>query len=227
MNPVSGVTRALKWLVGDRLALVLHIGDGPLAYQLADQGHDVTVVGDDVTRARHPHISYVRSVGDLLPFRSRSFEAVVAPELNDEVAALAEYARVLTAGGLLSTVTRRYDDSIPWMRKLRAITGDRAAQAPPVATFAASGLFDPPQTQKFNAWEELDFPALMRFAESTKHPSVPAAALSAVHELWREYGEQTGSLRLRHETVCLRARVDKSQLAAEPDPPDTVLIDFG
>lgn len=227
MSPVSNLARALKWLVGDRLALVLHIGDGPLAYQLADQGHDVTVVGDDVTTVRHPHISYVRSMGDLLPFRSGSFDAVVAPELDDEVAALAEYARVLTATGLLSTVIRRYDDSIPWMRKLRSITGDRSTQVPPVATFAASGLFDEPESQEFSTWEELDFPALMRFAESTKHPTVPVAALSSVHELWREYGEQTGSLRLRHETVCVRARVDKSQLAAEPEPPDTVLIDFG
>ena len=226
MNPVAPAARALNWLVGDHLALVLHIGDGPLAYELADQGHDVTIVGDDVTTVRHQHISYVRSQGDLLPFRSRSFEAVVAPEIDDEVTALGEYARVLTDDGLLSTIARRYDDSIPWMRKLRTITGDRSGTITPVATFTASGLFREPERQEFNAWEELDFPTLMRFAETTKHPSVPGSALAAVRDLWREYGEQTGSLRLRHETVCLRARVDKSQLAAEPDPPDTVLIDF-
>lgn len=226
MNAVVPISRAIKWLVGGRLALVLHIGDGPLAYELADQGHDVTVVGDDVTTIRHPHISYVRSQGDLLPFRSRSFDAIVAPELNDEVAALAEYARVLVDDGLLSTMSRRYDDSIPWMRKLRSITGDRTGTVTPVDTFTASGLFHAPESQEFNAWQELDFPTLMRFAESTKHPTVPGSALGAVHDLWREYGEQTGSLRLRHETECLRARVDKSQLAAEPEPPDTVLIDF-
>lgn len=226
MNDVVPVSRAAKWLVGDRLASVLHLGDGPLAYELADQGHEVTVVGSDVVAARSRHVNYVRTDGDRLPFRSNSFDVVVAPELNEAPSSLAEYARVLVKDGLLSTMARHYDDSIPWMRKLRQITGDRSTLIAPVATFTASGLFHEPESQKFNAWENLDLPTLMRFAEQTKDPEVPLSALAEVEGLWHEYGRGSGSLRLRHETECLRARVDKSALPAEPDPPDTVLIDF-
>lgn len=218
--------RTTNWLVGDQLAVVLHIGDGPLAYELSEQGHEVCIVGDDVREVRDPNISYVRCQGDRLPFRSASFEVVVAPELRDSQVALAEYARVLTPGGLLSTMARHYDDSIPWMQKLRQITGDRTGHIAPADTFTASGLFAAPESQEFNAWEELDLPALMRFAETTRHPRVPLDRLGLVGGLWKEYASGTGSLRLRHETICLRARVDKSALAAEPDEPDVVLIDF-
>lgn len=220
------VDRAAQWLVGDRLALVLHLGDGPLAYQLADQGHDVTVVGDDVVAARHGEIAYVRSQGDRLPFRSESFDVVVVPELRDAPVALAEFARVLTRSGLLATMTRSHDESLPWVRKLRGIIGERPTSLGSADTFTASGLFHEPETREFNAWEQLDLAGLLRFAERTKHPSVSTSELGRVHELWQEYGSLSGSLRLRHETVCLRARVDKSALGTEPDPPDTVLIDF-
>jgi hypothetical protein len=40
------------------------------------------------------------------------------------------------------------------------------------------------------------------------------------------YGAQTGFLRLRHETFCVRARVDKSSMEHEIEPPDTLLLDF-
>lgn len=217
-------SRAAQWLVGDRLATVLHLGDGPLAYDLAEQGHDVTILGDDVTAVRNPLVTYVRSRGDALPLRSNSFDAVITPFLEESPAALAEYARVLVPHGLLSTMSRRYDDSIPWMRRLRQITGDRETPAPAVDTFSASGLFDPPQIEEFNAWEELDLQRLLLFAEQTRRPSVPDSALGAVHDLWQEYSAGAGTLRLRHETRCLRARVDKSALAADPDPPDAVLL---
>lgn len=220
----SAASRAAKWMVGDRLSTVLHVGDGPLAYELAEQGHEVTVIGDDVVEVRHPDVSYVRSRGDLLPFRSGSFTAVIVPVLEESPAALAEFARVLVPGGLLSSMSSRYDDSVPWMRRLRAITGDRSMPPPPVDTFSASGLFAPAQTEDFNVWEELDLARLMRFAEQTRRPHVPESALGSVHDLWQEYAAGTGVLRLRHETRCLRARVDKSALACEPDPPDAVLL---
>lgn len=216
--------RAAKWLVGDRLSTVLHLGDGPLAYDLADQGHDVTVLGDDVTAVRNPLLSYVRSTGDRLPLRSATFDVVVTPFLEESPATLAEYARVLVPDGLLSTMSRRYDDSIPWVRRLRTITGDRDLPEPAVDTFSASGLFATPQVEVFSVWEELDLARLLLFAEQTKAPSVPESALGQVHDLWREYATGTGTLRLRHETRCARARVDKSALAAEPDPPDALLL---
>ncbi len=218
--------RTAKWLVGDRLSSLLHLGDGALAYQLAEQGHEVVVAGDDVTASRHDDIQYVRSRGERLPFLSNAFDVVIAPELREAPMALAEYARVLRPDGLLSTVTQRYDDSIPWMRKLREITGDRDAPPTPVDTFTASGLFHEPETHEFGTWEKLDLPGLMRFAAATKHPSVSESALSQVRDLFMSYGAQTGFLRLRHETSCVRARVDKSSLTADAEPPDTMLLDF-
>lgn len=218
--------RTAKWLVGDRLSSVLHLGDGSLAYQLVEQGHGVVVAGDDVTASRHPDIQYVRSVGERLPFLGDSFDVVVVPELRDAPTALAEYARVLRPDGLLSTVSRQHDDSIPWMRKLREITGARSDAPVPPDTFTASGLFREPETHELGSWEKLDLPGLLRFAEATKHPSVGEAALAQVRELFLSYAGQTGFLRLRHETTCLRARVDKSAMAQEDAPPDTMLLDF-
>ena len=218
--------RTAKWLVGDRLSCVLHLGDAQLAYQLAEQGHEVVVAGDDVTSARHPDIQYVRSRGERLPFLADAFDVVIVPELREAQTALAEYARVLRPDGLLSTISRRHDDSIPWMRKLREITGARDATATHADTFSASGLFQEPETHELGSWEKLDLPGLLRFAAETKHPSVGESALSEVRDLFMAYGGQTGFLRLRHETTCVRARVDKSAMAHETEPPDTMLLDF-
>ena len=205
---------------------MLHLGDGALAYELAEQGHEVVVAGDDVTASRHDDIQYLRTRGERLPFVADAFDVVIAPELREAPTALAEYARVLRPDGLLSTVSQTYDDSIPWMRKLREITGDRNAPPTPVDTFTASGLFHEPETHEFGTWEKLDLPGLMRFAEATKHPSVDQSALSQVRDLFISYGAQTGFLRLRHETTCVRARVDKSSLTVDAEPPDTMLVDF-
>ena len=218
--------RTAKWLVGDRLSCVLHLGDGSLAYRLVEQGHEVVVAGDDVVASRHPDIQYVRSAGERLPFVGHAFDAVVVPELREAPTALAEYARVLRPDGLLSTISRQHDDSIPWMRKLREITGARDSAPPLADTFSASGLFHQPEVQEVGSWEKLDLPGLMRFAEATKHPSVGESALAQVRELFLSYGGQTGFLRLRHETTCVRARVDKSAMPEEAAPPDTMLLDF-
>ena len=218
--------RTAKWLVGDRLSCVLHLGDGSLAYRLAEQGHEVVVAGDDVIQSRHPEIQYVRSSGERLPFVGDAFDAVIVPELRESPTALAEYARVLRPDGLLSTISRRHDDSIPWMRKLREIIGVREHGAASVDTFSASGLFHEPESHAVGSWEKLDLPGLLRFAEATKHPSVSEAALTDVRELFMSYGGQTGFLRLRHETFCTRARVDKASMSQDVDPPDPRLLDF-
>ncbi|MCD9199636.1 class I SAM-dependent methyltransferase [Aeromicrobium wangtongii] len=218
--------RTAKWLVGDRLSCVLHLGDASLAYQLAEQGHEVVVAGDDVTASRHPDIQYVRSAGERLPFVGDAFDVVIVPELREAPTALAEYARVLRRDGLLSTISRHHDDSIPWMRKLREITGARDSAPIPADTFSASGLFREPETHEVGSWEKLDLPGLLRFAEATKHPSVGDSALSQVRDLFLSYAGQTGFLRLRHETVCIRARVDKAAMSQDVPPPDTMLLDF-
>ncbi len=121
---------------------------------------------------------------------------------------------------------RRYDDSIPWMRKLREIIGDQDSVPLPIDTLGASGLFEHPEVTDFGSWEQLDLDGLMRFAKSSMGPSAGEETLYRVRELFLGYGAQTGHLRLRHQTHCLRAKVDKDSLPDEAEPPDTMLLDF-
>ena len=218
--------RTAKWLVGDQLAAVLHLGDNPLAFQLADQGHEVVIIGDQLSGVRHPEISYVRATGSRLPFVANAFDVVIAPDVQRPSSALADFARVLRSGGLLSTISQSYDDSIPWLRKLREIIGDPEGSGAPVDTLGASGLFGEPERTDFGSWEKLDLDGLMRFAKSAMGPNGGDETLYRVRELFLSYGAQTGFLRLRHQTHCLRARVDKDSLPEEAEPPDTMLLDF-
>jgi len=221
---VFPVDSAARWLVGERLSTILHIGDGPLAYGLSEQGHEVTIAGTDVTQVRNDEVTYVRADPEHLPFASNSFDVIVAPQLADSPSVLAQYARVLVPHGYLSAMSRRYDDSLPWVRKLRAITGDTGNSDPVADTFSASGLFEDIEVREFNDWQNLDLPTLMQFAEQTRAPHVPIDRLASVHQLWLEYSQASGSLRLRHETKCTRAKVVKEALASEPDPPDAFLL---
>ena len=218
--------RTAKWLVGDQLACVLHLGDNPLAFQLADQGHDVVVASDQLSNVQHPEVSYVKMSGSRLPFVANAFDVVIAPDVQRPASALAEFARVLRHGGLLSTISQSYDDSIPWLRKLRELIGDPEPPAAPIDTLGASGLFDQPERTDFGSWEQLDLHGLMKFAKSAMGPSAGEETLDRVRELFLGYGAQTGYLRLRHQTHCLRAKVDKDSLPDETEPPDTMLLDF-
>jgi SAM-dependent methyltransferase len=218
--------RTAKWLVGGHLAAVLHLGDNPLAFQLADQGHDVVVMDERLSNVRHRDISYVAAAGPRLPFVANAFDVVIAANVQRPAADLAEFARVLRTDGLLSTISQTYDDSIPWLRKLRELIGDPASAPAPVDTLGASGLFHEPERTDFGSWEQLDLDGLMKFARATMDPSSGADALDRVRELFLSYGATTGNLRLRHQTHCLRARVDKDSLPAEAEPPDTMLLDF-
>jgi len=222
----TGAERTATWMVGERLSCVLHVGDGSLAYLLADQGHEVVVAGDDVTAHRHPEVQYVKSQCERLPFISDVFDVVIAPELRDAPVALAEYARVLRPDGLLSTMTRTYDDSIPWMRRLRDIVGQRPSNPPAADTFTASGLFAVPEVDEFGTWEELDLPGALRFAAEVKDPSVGEEIFPIVRDLFNSYASQTGFLRLRHQTHCMRAHVLRDNLGQEAAPADTTLLEL-
>jgi len=224
-EPRTGAERAAAWLVGDTLSCVLHIGDAAMAYVLADQGHEVIVAGDDVTTSRHREIFYVRTRGERLPFGPESFDVVVAPQVRDSATALAEYARVLRPGGLLSTMTRTYDESIPWMRRLHAVVGRRPEATPSADTLTASGLFAEPEVDEFGTWEELDLAGALRFAADVKGPTAGDETYPAVRELFTSYASQSGTLRMRHQTHCLRARVNRENLLEEPTP-ETTLLDF-
>lgn len=224
-EPRTGAERAAAWLVGDTLSCVLHLGDAPLAYVLADQGHEVIVAGDDATTARHPEIHYVRTRGERLPFSPGVFDVVVAPHLSESPTTIAEYARVLRADGLLSSTSRTYDTSIPWMRKLHDVVGHRTSNRSDPDVLGASGLFAEPEVDEFGTWEELDLAAALRFTDQMKGPSVGDEVFPLVRDLFDSYASNSGTLRMRHQTHCLRARVLRENLLDEPTP-DTTLFDF-
>lgn len=219
--------RLVKWLVGDRLACVLLLEDSSLAFRLAEQGHEVVVAGEDVRTVRSPDVLYVRTIGPRLPFVSDSFDAVVAPQLQDDQTVLAEYARVLRADGVLSTLTLTHDETLPWVRRLREVAGRRPTPpAPSTATLAASGLFHPPETSEHATWEELDLPGLLQYARETGRQPVQEATLSRVRELFEQNTAQSGSLRLRNLLRGVRARVRKASRPTGPQHPDTLLLDL-
>ncbi len=69
--------------------------------------------------------------------------------------------------------------------------------------------------------------AAMKCASGRPHGRVRVRnADIRVRALFNSYGEQTGTLRLRHQTHCLRARVIKENLAREATPPDPTLIEL-
>jgi SAM-dependent methyltransferase len=225
-EPRTGAERAAAWLAGDTLASVLHVSDAPMAYVMATQGHDVVVADPDIRVVRHPDIFYVRTEGDRPPFAPASFDVVVVPHVHESPVAIAEYARVLRPDGLLGTMSRTYDDSIPWMRKLRATVGQRPTPTMSTDALVASGLFAEPELQEFGTWEELDLSGALRFAAQVKDPSVGDEVLPAVQSLFTEYASQSGTLRLRHQTHCLRARVLRDAFIDDPMPPETTLMEF-
>ncbi len=219
--------RLTKWLVGDRLACVLLVGDSSLAFRLSAQGHEVVVVGPDVRTVRDPDAFYVRAEVSRLPFDGESFDAVVTPRLPEEVAVLAEHARVLRPGGVLSTLSRSHDETIPWVRRLRELVGRGETPAPPdPSTLDATGLFHPAETSDVASWEELDLPALLQYARETGAPPVDDTALARVRVLFDDNTAHTGGLRLRHLTTAVRARVDKEAVPTSSPPPEVSLIDL-
>lgn len=223
---LSVAERTAKWLVGDQLSCVLHLGDSALAYQLAEHGHEVTIVDSDVMASRHSAISYVCASHTRLPFSANAFDVVITSALEPTQSTLAEFARVLRFDGLLSTLWQRYDGSIPWLRKLHEIVGKPEDDTAAVNTLDASGLFLPAEQIDSGSWEKLDLEALIQFAQATSPSAVSEDSLARVRQLWDSYGARTGSLRLRRQTTCLRAQVDKSALPEQPAAPDVKLFDF-
>lgn len=226
-EPALAVSRAAKWLVGERLACVLHVGDGSLAYLLSDQGHEVVIAGGDVTARRHRDLAYVRAEPKSLPFAERSFDAVVVPRLDGPRAGLDEVARVLRPGGLVSAIDRVDDESIPWLRRLRDIVGHRARPALSGDALERSGLFETHEVQDLTTWAALDRAGVQQYARATAEGAVDDATMASVHELFSENAGHTGTLRLRQITRCVRARVAKEPGPVRSRPPtETMLLDF-
>lgn len=214
-----------KWLVGGRLASVLILDDTPLAHQLADQGHEVIVAAPRTPRNRHREIGYIEAAADRFPFVDCSFSAVLASRVPTPTE-LGGIARVLTPGGWFSTWTQGFDESVPWLRKLRALVGGAPAGDPDTRPIDATGLFDAVQNRQFPHWEKLDLDGLRMLAEHHLGASPSPETLAAARELFVEYGADHQPLRLRRKVTGLRARVLKEDLPRRKTPDEAVLFEF-
>lgn len=219
---------AAKWLVGGRLASVLHLGDRTLAYLLAEQGHDVTVAAPDLTRRRHENISYVRASADHLPFCPRAFNVVAVADLGRlSSSSLADIARILTVDGLLTTAATHYDSSVPWMARVHEIVGYDDAAPAQLNRIAASGLFHPAEERDFTHWDKVDLPGLLAFAERLVGTDLTPDARERLTALFSSYGAQTGELRVQRRTRYVRVRVDKDALPADVEPDGLTIFELG
>ncbi len=215
-----------NWLVGDRLADVLHIGDHELAHRLSDQGHEVVVVDPGARGRPDDDISYVRGELSHLPFVARSFDAVVLPHLDLSTVEAASVARVLRTDGHVGAASRSFDDSIPWVRRMLRLVGHSPATDASASGLTRSGLFHPSETRETADWSELDLAATLQLAQFLAGPRFDDDTRDAVRALFAESAEQTGSLRLRHRATLVRARVDRSQIQDEEPDADTTLFDL-
>jgi len=219
-------SRAFNWLADNRLAEVLHVGDRELAYRFSEQGHEVVVLSEESRRRSDAEVSYVCGTVDHLPFIASSFDVVVCPSLHLTAIQTAGIARVLRPHGRVATVSRTYDDTIPWVRRLLTLTNADPAAADRDETVTSTGLFLDPETKEIADWVELDLPSTITFARSLAGASFGDDALAHVRELFAESAQQTGTLRLRHRTQYVRAQVDKSQLPDDDVVTDTTLFDL-
>lgn len=125
---------AVRWLLPPGAARVLDLaaGTGRLSALLLDLGLDVVAVEpDDAMRALVPAgARALAGTAEQVPLPDADVDAVLVGQAwhwFDEDRALAEVRRVLRPGGVLGLLWNVFDDRVPWVAELVALTeaGDR------------------------------------------------------------------------------------------------------
>lgn len=231
---------AFDWLAGHQQDALLAVGTASLtpARHLARTG-TLTLV-DRATRRlaaaahRHPGLSVVAGAPDALPFASCSFGQVVVAELLHTLAprlCLAEFARVLRAGGTLAVLQTVRDDSVPWVRKLAAIlrqvdpTAMTSDESATTVALAESRYFPAAEQRRFRLWVPANEPELLAMVErlpgiAGAEPSDRQEVLAAVAALYATSARAPEPLLLPYSVVCWRAQVDHTQLTAPIELPE-------
>ena len=160
---------AVGWLVGDRPARVLDLGSGKggFAQMLVDAGHEIFCVDRSPKAAAelNGRVGTFRPVAarvEALPFFSCHFDVVTASQSLHHFApglALTEIARVLKPGGRIAIAYNTRDDTVPWVKRLmamtrsadpEAMTGDYGLHA--VDTVSDSPYFAALERRNFRNW---------------------------------------------------------------------------
>jgi SAM-dependent methyltransferase len=224
---------AVSWLTGAGSSVVLELGagTGKLTEMLHGNGHDVLATDPLAAMlgvlAQQLPVQPVVATAEQIPLRSRSVDLVVAGQAFhwfDHDRALPEIARVLRPGGYLALVWNTYDESIPWVRRLKQLispTIDNDARANPFMETPYFGFVDKKQ---FRFWQPHTARSLADLARSVSHVATMnehnrASVLAKVDALYAEYGRGHDGMQLPYVTRCYRAVVRHQELPPEPPPP--------
>lgn len=221
-NPYDDSTA--KWLVGGQLASVLMLQDGPLAGQLANQGHEVVVMSENLF-THFDNVGYIRAGADTFPFVDNSFSVVIGFH-EPSITQLAACGRILSSGGWVTTIQESFDESVPWLRKLRELISGGATKEPSTLIYGSTGLYGEPETAQFSEWEQLNLDQLMDFAARELGSHSDDTTLGAARELFLSYKADYQPLRLRKHLTCVRAQVLKENVPPSDEPPDVILVDY-
>jgi len=225
---------AVSWMTGAGRSVVLELGagTGKLTEVLHGTGHDVLATDplpEMLARLRNRvPVRHVVAAAEHIPLPSRSVDLVVCGQSFhwfDHDLALPEIARVLRPGGILALVWNTYDESIPWVRRLKQLispeAGTRDEAAIPLMETPHFGFVD---TRQFRFWQTHTAASLADLTRSVAHvatmsESARASVLAKVDALYAEYGRGHDGMLVPYVTRCYRAVVRHQELAPEPPPP--------
>ena len=233
---------AVEWLLGREPLAVLELGagTGKLTSSLVAAGHNV--VATDLSRpmldrlAATVEATVVRCAAERLPFAPDTFDAVVVAQAFhwfDADTAVPEIARVLRPGGHIALVWNIREESVPWVRRLSAIIGSEDGGEDlqlSSGALGSSGVFAALTTAEFRFWQHLNRDGLLGLVRSRSYIAAMEASqreevLRRVRDLYDEYGQDQGGLRMPYRTQCYRATVVKKPANAR-DREGTVLFEL-
>jgi len=221
---------ALEWLIGRPPSQVLLVGAATYVPVLSRLGHEVTVLetagGVTSTALRYPGAHAVAATAEALPFDPQVFDVIVSIQnfhTFDPTVALAQWARVLRGHGHIGLAYMVRDDSVPWVKKLRAIIQTYLPQAmageygvESVAALSGADAFPRVEQTAFRLWvpstrTQLQDSARRAAGAEELDAKTENAMCAAIGQLYDEYARVPDPLKLPYQLVCWRAWVDKPE----------------
>jgi ubiquinone/menaquinone biosynthesis C-methylase UbiE len=219
-------------MTGRGSSTILELGarTGKFTELLHQAGHDVLATDPSpdmlAALARRTPVRHVVAAAEHIPLRSRSVDLVVCAQSFhwfDHDRALLEIARVLRPGGSLALVWNTYDQSIPWVRRLRQLlVPDVSDEARPMP-LKETPYFGFVEEKQFRFWQTHTAATLADLTRSVSRvasmgESERARVLAKVDALYADYGRGHDGMQLPWVTRCYRAVVRHQELPPEPPP---------